>query len=114
MFGPSQWFDSFLTGKRQSVRIGKWILRPSHLESGVPQGGILSPIIFTIFGTDLEDWTKKSTILSYTYDISSSSKGENVEEGLEKAGKRCRGDLEIYGIKWPVDQSIENNSADEE
>ena len=50
-----QWFESFLMGRRQSMRIGKSISRPRNLESGVPQGGIQSPIIFTIFGADLED-----------------------------------------------------------
>jgi retron-type reverse transcriptase len=79
-----QWFESFLKGRKQSVRIGKSISRQRNLESGVPQGGILSPIIFTIFGADLEDWTKSSTIFSYADDTSSSSSGESVEEVKRK------------------------------
>ena len=77
-------FKSFLTGRRQCVRIGKAISRPRDIGSGVPQGGILSPIIFTIFGADLEDWTKNSTIFSYADDTSSSSSGKSEEEVKEK------------------------------
>ena len=76
-----------MTGRRQCVRIGKAISRPRDIGSGVLQGGILSPIIFTIFGADLEDWTKNSTIFSYADDTSSSSSGkceEEVKENLEQ------------------------------
>ena len=66
------------------MRIGKAISRPKDIGTGVPQGGILSPIIFTIFGADLEEWTKNSTIFSYADDTSSSSSGKSEEEVKEK------------------------------
>ena len=79
-----KWFTSFLTGRKQRVRIGRAMSSPKVLESGVPQGGILSPIIFTIYGADLEEWIKKSIIFSYADDTSSSSSGKTVEEVREK------------------------------
>ena len=39
-----KWFASFLTGRSQQVKIGKAISTERSLDSGVPQGGILSPI----------------------------------------------------------------------
>ena len=42
-----KWFASFLTGRTQQVKIGRKISTERLLVSGVPQGGILSPIIFT-------------------------------------------------------------------
>ena len=54
------------------------------LVSGVPQGGILSPIIFTVYGAELEEWTKNSTIFSYADDTSSSTQGKNVAEVVSK------------------------------
>ena len=65
-----KWFESFLTGRSQCVKIGKTMSSSKALESGVPQGGILSPIIFTVYGAELEEWTKKSTIFSYADDTS--------------------------------------------
>jgi hypothetical protein len=47
-----KWFQLFLTGRSQSVKIGRTISEPKNLNSGVPQGGILLPIIFTIYGAD--------------------------------------------------------------
>ena len=34
------WFESYLTGRTQQVRIGKALSSPLNLTSGVPQGGI--------------------------------------------------------------------------
>ena len=39
---------------------GQAISKQLTLVSGLPQGGILSPIIFTVDGADLEDWLKHS------------------------------------------------------
>ena len=40
--------------------------------------------MFTIFGADLEEWTKKSTIFSYVDDTSSSCSGKSEQEVKEK------------------------------
>ena len=66
-----KWFTSFLTGRKQRVRIGRAMSSPKVL-------GILSPIIFTIYGADLEEWIKKSIIFSYADDKSSSSSRKTV------------------------------------
>lgn len=74
-----KWFNSFLTGRYQMVKIGKALSTPRRLESGVPQGGILSPIIFTIYCADLEEWVTHSKLLNYA-DDTSSSLGDKEEE----------------------------------
>ena len=43
-----KWFASFLSGRSQRVRIGRSLSNRVMLTSGVPQGGILSPIIYHI------------------------------------------------------------------
>jgi hypothetical protein len=50
-----KWFHSFLAGRNQSVKIRRTFSEPKNLNSGVPQGGILLPIIFTICGADMEE-----------------------------------------------------------
>lgn len=43
-----EWFSSYLRGRQQAVRIGD-ISNWCDLSAGVPQGGILSPFLFSMF-----------------------------------------------------------------
>ncbi len=61
------------------VKIGKTLSNVQSLRSGVPQGGILSPIIYTIYCADLEEWVKYSSMTNYADDTSSSCSGESEE-----------------------------------
>ena len=74
------WFRSFLTGRSQRVKIGRTLSNPRELQSGVPQGGILSPIIFVIYGADMELWLKHSSALTYADDTSSSVRAKLLSE----------------------------------
>ena len=47
------WCESFLTGRRQQVRVGSEISPAEHLDAGVPQGAILSPLFFSIYINDI-------------------------------------------------------------
>ena len=75
-----EWFRSFLTNSTQRVRIGEAISSPRTLVSGVPQGGILSPIIFTIYTADMEAWLKTSKLFNYTDDTTTDNKSKNPAE----------------------------------
>jgi len=50
----------------------------------VPQGGIISPIIFIIYGADLEECTNHSSILTYADDTSTSCHCKSQEEVMQK------------------------------
>jgi hypothetical protein len=43
-----RWFSSYLKGRSQVVRIGSTLSSPLNLTHGVPQGAILSPLLFCI------------------------------------------------------------------
>ncbi|KAA5772083.1 hypothetical protein F3H09_33840, partial [Pseudomonas aeruginosa] len=47
--GALDWFSSYLQGRQQSVRNDELSSNWCNLESGVPQGGVLSPLLFSIF-----------------------------------------------------------------
>ena len=44
-----KWFASYLTGRSQKTKIGQMISKSINLTSGVPQGGILSPLLVDDF-----------------------------------------------------------------
>jgi hypothetical protein len=46
---------SFLKGRTQKVKVGETLSIALLLETGVPQGGILSPVIFIIYGADFDE-----------------------------------------------------------
>ena len=81
------WFSSFLSGRTQRVRIGSALSAPGLLTSGVPQGGILSPIVFTIYTADMELWLKSSKVFNFADDTTTDTKGKepiNIKLKLEE------------------------------
>ncbi|KAA5553110.1 hypothetical protein F3G54_32640, partial [Pseudomonas aeruginosa] len=44
-----QWFNSYLRGRSQSVRYEESFSEWCDLTAGVPQGGVLSPLLFSVF-----------------------------------------------------------------
>ena len=74
------WFRSFLTGRSQQVKINNTLSSSKILLSGVPQGGILSPILFVIYGADLEEWLKHSVAHTHADDTKSSVTAKTLAE----------------------------------
>ena len=47
------WCSHFLTGRYQRVRVGNALSPPEPLRAGVPQGAILSPLLFSLYVNDI-------------------------------------------------------------
>jgi hypothetical protein len=66
------WFRSFLTNRTQRVRIDDVLSDLENLLSGVPQGGILSPLLYIIYVADIQLWLKYVKATTYADDTSTS------------------------------------------
>ena len=51
----TQWLQSYLTGRSQSVLVDGCLSPPLNIEFGVPQGSILGPLMYIIFTNDIPD-----------------------------------------------------------
>ena len=63
-----RWFKNYLTSRCQSVVCGSAQSAPQQIKSGVPQGSILGPILFSIYINDLPNCLLQSKILLYADD----------------------------------------------
>jgi exonuclease III len=78
------WFQSFLTGRKQAVYVGEASSSIKTMPWGSPQGAILSPLIFTIFMADIELWVSQTQILGYADDTSSYVSDKKMSNACRK------------------------------
>ena len=63
------WFESYLSGRSQRVSVDGVLSDTCsfHLESGVPQGSCLGPLLFSLYSSELFKVTEKHPLHVHSY-----------------------------------------------
>ena len=73
-----EWIKNWLTGRTQAVKVGNDRSSSCEVESGVPQGSVLGPPLFTIFIDDLDDY---ATLIDMIAKFADDTKGNGLRIG---------------------------------
>jgi hypothetical protein len=72
------WIQGFLSDRKQRVKVGESISPETQVLSGIPQGSILGPVLFTVFINDLPE-VIKSTCKIFADDTKVYNKADNKD-----------------------------------
>ncbi|KAI3371986.1 hypothetical protein L3Q82_006856 [Scortum barcoo] len=82
------WILNFLTGRPQAVRMGSTTSSTLTLNTGAPQGCVLSPLLYSLFTHDCVATHSSNTIIKFADDTTVTGLITGVDEdGLQRGGQ---------------------------
>ncbi|CAF2088983.1 unnamed protein product [Rotaria magnacalcarata] len=98
------WFENYLSGRTQSVKLNNTTSHQNVIEFGVPQGSILGPILFLIYINDIVKNLRNCIVVMYADDIQLIHKGklgeiENIIKNTEENLNRLKRRYDYLGLK---------------
>lgn len=79
-----KWFESYMTNRKQQVKVQDELSQELELQCGVPQGSVLSPTLFLIYINDLCDSSLKGMVAAFADDTAILYKADTKEDLLKK------------------------------
>ena len=61
------WFESYLHGRVQHVRLSATSSSPLVVDCGLPQGSVIGPILFILYTAELLQLIKRHQLTSHSY-----------------------------------------------
>jgi hypothetical protein len=108
------WFRSYLSNRRQSVRISGKSSSPSPLLFGVPQGSVLGPVLFTMYLSPLDDIVSLFEVLRHYFadDTQLYKRFRILADGSDKrAAFSCLSDCVKSTNSWMIINKLQLNAG---
>ena len=97
-----EWVLDFLLNRPQSVRIGKFLSGTLTLNTGAPQGCVLSPLLFTLFTNDCVSSNDSVKMIKFSDDTTLEGLISNDDEHVYRE--------EVEGlVRWCHENNLELN-----
>ncbi len=98
------WVQDFLTSRPQIVRMGKHVSSSITLNTGAPQGCVLSPLLFSLYTYDCRPSYETNTIIKFADDTIVVGKITNNNESAYRA--------EVENLeRWSQDNNLVLNAT---
>ena len=96
------WIENWLSNRTQVVRVGNKKSGESKVTSGVPQGSVLGPTLFTVFIDDIDDYTEG---LDAVGKFADDTKGMKLIRGPEDRDKlqKALDNLVTWASEWGME-----------
>lgn len=78
------WFASYLTDRKQMVKLQDTVSKAMNNNLGVPQGSILGPLLFILYVNDLGNCLQHCKIKMFADDTAIYIESKTIEEGIMK------------------------------
>ena len=93
-----RWFQDFFSGRLFNVRVGSVYSEPRDILNGVPQGSILSPLLFSCLLSDIPSFDGVHKIL-YADDLSLFAMGRDVDSVVNQM-QVALNRLSLWLMEW--------------
>ncbi|CAB3244683.1 unnamed protein product [Arctia plantaginis] len=104
-----RWFSSYLENRTQAVVVSNYISGWVSIPSGVLQGSLMGPLLFTIYVNDIDSCFQSSNLLCFADDmkiysaISSANDVQALQSDLSRLDHYCQlNKLELNPVKCSV------------
>ena len=101
----TKFLANYVKGRKAYTVFNNEKSKQSHLKTGVPQGGVLSPILFNIYMSDIPDPPENVYLYSYADDITTLS----LHNDIQIAQDQLQPYLEKIH-KWTIDNNLKLNA----
>ena len=102
------WITDFLTNRRQYVRLGPHLSQPRTVNTGAPQGCVLSPLLFSLYTNDCSSGDPSVKTIKYADDTTMIGL---ISNNNESAYRREVGHLEswcaVSNLELNVNKTVE-------